>query len=352
MDKSRFFSINGRSIGSGFPPYVIAEISANHNGNLDNALSIMELAKKAGVDAIKIQTYTADTITINSNNPDFVLTEGLWAGENLYGLYNWAHTPWDWHKYIFEKGEELGITVFSSPFDPTAVDFLEQFNPPAYKVASFELVDIPLIEYIASKGRPMIMSTGMAEWNEIMEAVSAAYRGGCKDLCLLHCTSGYPTPIDESDLKTIPELFKRFDTVVGISDHSLGNIVPITAVALGACIIEKHVTLSRSIDGPDSSFSLEPDELKDLVESVKSAWDSLGRIRIDRPDSEKPQKMMRRSIYSVSDIKKGERITEKNVRSIRPGYGLPPRDLPGIIGHTARVDIPYGTALKKSYITK
>ena len=258
MIKNKSFSINGRQISEEYPPYIIAELSANHNGSLDHALHIMDLAKEAGVDAVKIQTYTADTITINSNNSDFVIKKGPWKKKTLYELYKLAHTPWDWHDAIFEKGKELDIAVFSSPFDPTSVDFLEQFNPPAYKIASFELVDTPLIEYVASKKRPIIMSTGMANQYEIMDAVVSANQGGAENIALLHCTSGYPTPYNQADLKTINSLRSRFNLTIGLSDHTLESAVPVAATALGASIIEKHFTSSRSNLGADSNFSLEP----------------------------------------------------------------------------------------------
>ena len=337
--------INGRIIGPTSYPYIIAELSANHNGSIDQAFSIMEAAKKAGADAIKIQTYTADTMTIDHDGEDFQLTEGPWAGKGLYELYEWAHTPWEWHEALFEKGKQLGITVFSTPFDKTSVDFLESFNPPAYKIASFELVDTPLIEYAASKGKPLIMSTGMASRDEIMEAVLAAHRGGCKELCLLHCTSGYPTPPAEADIRTIQSLKERFGSVTGLSDHTLGTAVSVAAVALGANVIEKHFILSRDDGGPDAHFSLEPDELRQLVQDSRIAWEALGKVRDTQRKSENTQKPVRRSLYVVKDIKAGEVFTETNVRSIRPGYGLAPRYLPILLGCKATMDIPRGTAL-------
>lgn len=345
-------AIAGRAIGPEHRPYVIAELSANHNGSIDKAFEIMQAAKDAGADAVKLQTYRADTITINHNGPEFLLREGAWAGMSLYQLYEEAHLPWEWHEALFEKGKELGVTVFSSPFDFTAVDFLEQFDPPAYKIASFELVDLPLIEYVASTGKPMIMSTGMAARDEVSEAVLAARRGGCKELSLLHCTSGYPTPHSEADLLSLPELARCFPGVVGLSDHTMGTTVAVAAVALGASVVEKHVTMRRSDGGPDSSFSLEPDELQTLVKDVGIAWEALGTVRKSQQDSEKTQSGLRRSIYAVQDIKGGEVLTQRNVRSIRPGNGLPPRELPVVIGCRASQDISRGTPLSWDLINE
>jgi len=352
MIKNKSFSINGRQISEEYPPYIIAELSANHNGSLDHALHIMDLAKEAGVDAVKIQTYTADTITINSNNSDFVIKKGPWKKKTLYELYKLAHTPWDWHDAIFEKGKELDIAVFSSPFDPTSVDFLEQFNPPAYKIASFELVDTPLIEYVASKKRPIIMSTGMANQYEIMDAVVSANQGGAENIALLHCTSGYPTPYNQADLKTINSLRSRFNLTIGLSDHTLESAVPVAATALGASIIEKHFTSSRSNLGADSNFSLEPNEMKQLVMDVNIAWQALGEVRTERAKSEETQVEFRRSLYVVSEIKANDVFTPENIRSIRPGYGIDPKFYHSIIGRSASVDISIGTALNWSMVKK
>jgi len=339
------FQIANQPIGNDYAPYVIAELSANHQGSIERAFSLLEAAKSAGADAVKLQTYTADTMTIDHDGADFQLTEGLWSGRGLYELYAWAHTPWEWHEDLFKRGQELGITVFSTPYDKSAVDFLEQFNPPAYKISSFELVDISLIEYVASTGKPMIISTGMANKDEIMEAVLVARKGGCKDLCLLHCTSGYPTPVAEMDLRTIGELGQAFDVVPGLSDHTRGTTVPIVAVALGACVLEKHLTLRRSDGGPDAAFSLEPAELEQVVQNIGIAYKAIGEIRKAPKPSESPQRSLRRSLYAVADIDAGEQFTEYNVRSIRPGFGLPPRELPAILGRTALTDIPRGTAI-------
>jgi pseudaminic acid synthase len=332
-------------IGAGQPPYVVAELSANHGGSLQRAVEVLEAAKAAGADAIKLQTYTADTITIDHDGPDFRIHGGLWNGRRLYELYDEAHTPWEWHAALFAKGRDLGIPVFSTPFDGSAVDFLEKLNPPAYKVASFELLDIPLVKRIASTGRPVIMSTGMASPEEITESVSAFHAAGGRDLVLLHCVSGYPTPVEQSNLRRIPELAAEFGCPVGLSDHTLGIEVAIASVALGACLIEKHFTLRRADGGPDSAFSLEPDELRALVHGAKAAFEALGTGDPARSEVEKESMVFRRSIYVVRDIGAGEPLTDKNVRIIRPGYGLAPRELPNVLGRKARQALSRGTAL-------
>ena len=344
------FSIGGRPIGPDHPPFIVGELSANHNGSLEHALAIIDAVAEAGADAVKLQTYTADTMTLDTDREDFQLREGPWAGRNLYELYQWAHTPWDWHEALFERARGRGLLVFSSPFDFTAVDFLEKFDPPAYKIASFELVDIPLIEYVASKGRPMIMSTGMADNLEIMEAVAAARRAGCDDLCLLHCTSGYPTPAKEADLRTLPLLAQRYDVVPGLSDHTLESSVPTAAVALGACVIEKHVTLSREDGGPDAAFSLEPGELAKLVHDTRTAWEALGTVRTGPKESEQTQRPLRRSLYIAEDVKAGERLTPTNLRSVRPGHGLPPRVYEHLIGRKVTTDISKGTPMEWKWV--
>lgn len=336
---SKNISINDRKIGLEYYPYIIAEMSANHNGSIENAFKIIDQAKNAGADAIKIQTYTADTLTIDTDLPDFRIDDGLWKGKTLYELYNWAHTPWEWHQDLFSYAKKLGITIFSSPFDNTAVDLLEELNTPAYKIASFEAVDIALIRYVASTGKPMIISTGMANDLEIEEAVNAANEGGCKEIALLHCVSGYPAPASEYNLRTIPDMLKRFNQVTGISDHTLDNTTAISSISLGASIIEKHFTLDRSRGGPDDSFSLEESDLRELCINSRTAWDSLGKINYLRTSSEESNLKFRRSLYFVKDIKSGEKISNENVRSIRPGYGLSPSKLESILGKVVIEDV-------------
>jgi pseudaminic acid synthase len=334
--------ISGRKIGADYPPYVIAEMSGNHNGELSRAYRLMEAAKNAGADAVKLQTYTADTITIDHAGPGFVIEGGLWNGRRLYELYQEAHTPWEWHPALFAKGAELGITVFSSPFDPTAVDLLESLGAPAYKIASFEIVDTPLIRYAARTGKPLIISTGMADDSEVADAVAAAGRGG---LALLHCVSGYPTPVADANLRRIPKIASRYNCPVGLSDHTPGIEAAVASIALGACIIEKHLTLARADGGPDAAFSLEPAELAALVNGVRTAHAALGRAEYGHANSEQGNMIYRRSLYAVADIAQGETLTHYNVRSIRPGYGLAPKHLPDLLGKRARCDIGRGTPL-------
>lgn len=341
-------SINGRSIGPDQPPYIIAELSANHNGNIETALRIIDEAKNAGADAIKIQTYRPDTITLNSDLPDFQITEGLWKGRTLYELYEWAHTPWEWHQTLFEHARKRGITIFSSPFDTTAVDLLEELGAPAYKIASFEAIDLPLIEYVARRGKPMIISTGMADAKEIQEAIDAAKGAGCRELAILQCVSGYPAPADEYNLRTIPDMIDRFGLVTGLSDHTLDNTTAITSVALGASLIEKHFTLDRNGGGPDDSFSLEPNDLAALCRDTKTAWQALGKVDYGRKSSEQGNIKFRRSLYFVKDIKAGEVITEDVVRSVRPGYGIAPKFFTKIIGKKMVNDADAFTAVKMS----
>jgi pseudaminic acid synthase len=335
--------ILGRKIGNNFPPYIIAEMSANHNGDINNAFSIIEEAKKAGADAIKMQTYTADTITLNFDSEDFKIHGGLWNGRTLHELYQEAHTPWEWHKPLFDYAQELGITIFSSPFDNTAIDLLEDLNAPAYKIASFEAIDLPLIRYAASTGKPLIISTGMADLEEITEAVEAAKEAGCKELALLHCVSGYPAPAEDYNLHTIPDMIKHFGLVTGLSDHTLDNTTAITSVALGASIIEKHFTLDRKGGGPDDSFSLEPKDLMALCRDTKTAWQALGKVDYSRKASEQANIKFRRSLYFVKDMEVGDMITLDSLKSVRPGYGLAPKYLNKIIGQRILTNVSYGT---------
>lgn len=336
-------SIAGRLIGPDHAPYIIAEVSANHNGKLETALKIIEEAKKAGADAVKLQTYTADTITLDCDSEEFQIHGGLWDGKNLYQLYKEAQMPWEWHSILFEHARKLGITIFSSPFDNTAVDLLESLNAPAYKIASFEAVDLPLIKYVASTGKPMIISTGMADADEIQEAIQAARDGGCKELAILHCVSGYPAPAADYNLRTIPDMMNRFGLVTGLSDHTLDNTTAIASVVMGASVIEKHFTLDRSGGGPDDSFSLEPVELEALCRDTKTAWAAMGQVDYGRKSSEQGNAKFRRSLYFVKSLKKGEIITEDSIRSVRPGYGLPPKMKYDIIGKKASFNINKNT---------
>jgi len=345
-NKNPLVTINNRKIGLDHPPYIIAEMSANHNGKLERAIQTIEMAKKCGADAIKMQTYTADTITMDCDSEEFQIHGGLWDGYNLYELYKWAQTPFEWHKEMFEYAAKIGITCFSTPFDETAVDLLEDLNAPAYKIASFEAIDLPLIKYVASTKKPMIISTGIANLEEINEAVACAKDGGCKDVILLHCISGYPAPVEQSNLLTIPDIAKKFNLVAGLSDHTMGTAVSVASIALGACVIEKHVTLSRADEGPDSDFSLEPNELTTLCEDSKTAWLALGSAGYDKKPIEVESAKFRRSIYIVNDIKAGEKLTVKNTRRIRPGFGLEPKHMVAVLGKTAKADIKRGTALK------
>ncbi len=338
------FSINGRAIGPSCSPYIIAELSANHNGSLERALETIDAAQHCGADAIKLQTYTADTITIDCDAPDFMIKGGLWDGYKLYELYKWAQTPFDWHQAMFEHARRRGITVFSTPFDETAVDLLESLDAPAYKIASFEVVDLPLIRYVASTGKPMIMSTGMASEAEIEEAVATARDAGCKELALLHCISSYPAPIEQANLRQMPELALRFGTVPGLSDHTLGTTASVAAIALGACLIEKHFTLSRADKGPDSEFSLEPADLKRLCTDTHDAWLALGRAGFERHTSEAGSKVFRRSIYFVRDLPAGSVIGPGDIRRIRPGMGLAPKFFEDLLGKRLKVAVTQGTA--------
>ena len=338
--------ISGRKIGQDYAPYIIAELSANHNGKLDTALKIIEEAAKAGADAVKLQTYRPDTITLNSDADEFRIKGGLWDGRTLYELYEEAHMPWEWHKPLFEHAEKIGIPIFSSPFDNTAVDLLEDLNAPAYKIASFEAVDLPLIKYVASTGKPMIISTGMADAEEIQEAVTAAHEGGCKELAILHCVSGYPAPVEDYNLRTIPDMIARFGLVTGLSDHTLDNTTAIASVVMGASIIEKHFTLDRNGGGPDDSFSLEPAELAALCSDSKTAWNALGKVDYGRKSSEQGNAQFRRSLYFVDDMEMGQIITQDSIRSVRPGFGLPPKEYDSVIGKRVNKTIQRYTPVK------
>lgn len=337
-----WIDIDGRRIGEGHAPYVIAELSANHNGKLETAMRIIEEAKKAGADAVKLQTYRPDTITLDCDTDDFKIKGGLWDGRTLYELYEEAHMPWEWHQPLFEHARKLGITIFSSPFDPTAVDLLEELGAPAYKIASFEAVDLPLIEYVAKTGKPMIISTGMADADEIQEAIDAARGAGCKQLAILHCVSGYPAPPEDYNLHTISDMRERFGLVTGLSDHTIDNTTAIASVALGANLIEKHFTLDRNGGGPDDSFSLEPAELAALCRDAKTAWQALGKVDYGRKSSEKDNIKFRRSLYFVKDLRAGDTITSDSIKSIRPGYGEKPDKLFSFIGKQLVSDVKAG----------
>lgn len=337
--------IGKRIIGPEHPAYVIAEVSANHGQQFEKAVSIVRAAKRAGADAVKLQTYTADTMTIACDRPEFLIKGTLWQGRKLHDLYREAYTPWEWQPRLREIAHELAIDLFSTPFDPSSVDFLESMKVPAYKVASFELVDLPLIQKIAKTGKPLIMSTGMATLEEIDEAIRTAREAGASQIALLKCTSAYPAPPEEMNLRTIPELSRRFGVPAGLSDHTLGTAVPIAAVALGACIIEKHITLARSEPGPDSAFSLEPDEFKATVNAIRIAEKAMGQVHFGVSPNEGNSRVFRRSLFVVENVRRGELFTAQNVRSIRPGHGLHTRHVQEILGQRAARDIERGTPL-------
>lgn len=326
------FSIEGRQIGPGHPPYLIAELSGNHNGSLDRALAMIDAAREAGADAVKLQTYRADTITLDSDAPEFVIKDGLWAGQRLYDLYAEASTPWEWHEALFAHAKKTGITIFSSPFDDTAVDLLESLGAPAYKIASFELVDLPLIRRAARTGKPLIMSTGMADLAAISDAVEMARASGASQITLLRCVSGYPAPAEDYNLATMTDMAARFGTLAGLSDHTLDDTTAIAAVALGACVVEKHFTLARADGGPDAAFSLEPAEFARLARTLKTAHSAIGRVNYDLKDSERGNVQFRRSLYFVRDLPAGTVIGEGDVRSVRPGHGLAPKHLDAVMG--------------------
>lgn len=330
--------------------FIIAEMSANHNHNRDIALQTVREAKKAGADAIKIQTYTSDTVTLDCGKPDFVLGPGLWEGETFYNLYKRANTPWEWHEEIFHLAKEEGLICFSTPTDKTSVDFLESLGNPIYKIASFEITDIPLIAYAASKGKPMILSTGIATEEDIDLAISTIRKEGNEDITLLKCTSEYPTPLTEANLLTIPDLKKRFGVKVGVSDHSQGYVVPMTAVALGAEVVEKHFIIRKSIGGPDAAFSMEAPDFKKMVENVRDVEKALGKVYYPTDLSKIPGREYCRSLYVAEDIRKGDIITEKNVRVVRPGFGIHPKYLSQVLGKPVNRDLEKGDRFKLDYI--
>jgi len=332
MKTNQTISIDGRVIGLNYSPYIIAEMSANHNGDISKAFEIIQKAKECGADAVKIQTYTPDTITLDSNKPDFLIEEGLWSGLTLYDLYKSAFTPWEWHKDLFEYARKMQITMFSSPFDNTAVDLLEDLNAPAYKIASFEAIDTPLIEYVASTKKPMIISTGLANEEEIQQAIDAARAGGCEELAILHCVSGYPAPSDNYNLKTVSNMIERYGCVTGLSDHTLNNNTAIASIALGGCIIEKHFTCDRSAGGPDDSFSMEPSDLVHLVNSAEEVFRALGDVEYGLKSSEIGNIKFRRSLYFLKDLPANHAITKADIKSVRPGYGIAPSYFKIIIG--------------------
>lgn len=336
--------IDGRVIGPDQPPYIIAELSANHNGSLERALQTIDAAHQAGADAIKLQTYTADTMTIDCDREDFLIKGGLWDGYKLYDLYRWAETPFEWHQAMFAHARKLGITVFSTPFDESAVDLLEELDTPAYKIASFENTDLPLIRYVAKTGKPMIMSTGMATREEIAEAVDAAHSAGCRELVLLHCISSYPAPVDQANIRQLAELNQCFDVLPGLSDHTLGTAASVASVALGACVIEKHFTLNRADKGPDSEFSIEPDELQRLCQETHDAWHALGQVGYERQPAEAGSKVFRRSIYFVRDLPVGSVLGPRDIRRIRPGLGLAPKHFEELLGKRLKVAVRRGMA--------
>lgn len=334
--------INNTEISSENPPYIIAELSANHGGSIDRAKNSILAAKNSGANAVKLQTYTPDTMTLNSNKPDFKINDGLWSGYTLYDLYRKAYTPYEWHEELFNYAKEIGITIFSTPFDETAIDLLERLDSPAYKIASFEIIDLELIRLAAQTGKPVLISTGMASLSEISDAVEAVRSVGNNQILLFHCVSSYPAITETSNLNNIIHLSKEFGTQVGLSDHTQTNIASTVAISLGACAIEKHFKFDSEDCGPDASFSLLPDELSSLVVDTHAAWKSLGLKQFTRPDIEAPNKVFRRSLYFVSNLKEGSKITEKDIRRIRPGYGLPPKFFNDVIGKTINQDIEIG----------
>ncbi|AZS20433.1 MULTISPECIES: pseudaminic acid synthase [unclassified Caulobacter] len=345
-----FIEIAGRKIGSDHSPYVICELSGNHNGSLERCLTMVDAAADTGCDAIKIQTYTADTITLDVDRPEFKIHGGLWDGRTLYELYEEAHTPFEWHAAIFQRARQRGVTIFSSPFDETAVDLLDSLGAPAFKIASFEAVDLPLIRYAAAKGKPLIISTGMANLTEMQTALDTALAAGAPGVLLLHCVSSYPATFADANVRTVPDMAARFGCPIGLSDHTPGTAASVAAVSLGACAVEKHFTLARADGGPDAAFSLEPAEFKALVDDTKNAWAALGRAHYDVLGSEATSLLFRRSLYVTADVKKGEPLTRANVRSVRPGNGLPPADLDKVLAGKAARDLSRGEPLDWSMV--
>ena len=345
-----FIEIAGRKIGADHSPYVICELSGNHNGSLERCLTMVDAAADTGCDAIKIQTYTADTITLDVDRPEFKIHGGLWDGRTLYELYEEAHTPFEWHAAIFERARQRGVTIFSSPFDETAVDLLDSLGAPAFKIASFEAVDLPLIKYAAAKGKPLIISTGMANLTEMQTALDTALAAGAPGVLLLHCVSSYPATFADANVRTVPDMAARFGCPIGLSDHTPGTAASVAAVSLGACAVEKHFTLARADGGPDAAFSLEPAEFKALVDDTKNAWAALGRAHYDVLGSEATSLLFRRSLYVTADVKKGEPLTRANVRSVRPGNGLPPADLDKVLAGKATRDLSRGEPLDWSMV--
>lgn len=345
-----FIEINGRKIGADYPPYVICELSGNHNGSLERCLSMVDAAADTGCDAIKIQTYTADTITLDVDRPEFRIHGGLWDGRTLYELYQEAQTPFEWHAAIFERARQRGVTIFSSPFDETAVDLLDELGAPAFKIASFEAVDLPLIKYAASKGKPLIISTGMANLREMRTALDTALGAGASGVLLLHCVSSYPATFADANVRNVPDMAARFGCPIGLSDHTPGTAASVAAVSLGACVIEKHFTLARADGGPDAAFSLEPAEFKALVDDTKNAWAALGAAHYEVLGAEQGSLLFRRSLYVTADVKAGQPLTRANIRSVRPGNGLPPAELDNILGKIAARDLARGEPLDWSMV--
>ena len=340
------FEIAGRKIGKSFEPFIIAEISANHGGDIEVAKKTIASAKESGADAIKLQSYTPETMTIDCDKPDFLISDGLWKGRNLYELYEEAYTPFEWHEELFSFSKEVDIICFSTPFDESAIELLENLNTPVYKIASFELTDLVLVKAIAETNKPVILSSGMANLKEIHEAVETLLENGTSQLSILHCVSGYPTEVKDANLKTIEDLERQFECVIGLSDHTLSNSTAITSISFGASLIEKHFILDRGIGGPDSAFSMEPSQLRDLKSCTLEAWESIGRVSYDLKGPEKDMIKFRRSLYVVNDINKGEEFTMDNIRRIRPGYGIEPKFFHKVLGKKALRDLKFGMALK------